>query len=74
MSDNRDCVASREFMLALCEKHEILTYSTCEVNTAAFIEWYGAHKDKNIGIAKLGEFDLDSVISFFRNDLEELYE
>lgn len=69
-----ELVASREFMLALCEKNNIMTYSTNEVKVEAFIEWYNAHKDQNIGIAKLGEFDLDSVVYHFEKDLEALYE
>ena len=44
------------------------------VASEKFFEWFEEVKDIEIGYTKIKEFDIDSVLIYFNNDLDDFYE
>lgn len=80
-------IATKEYIHALQEKYDFGCFSTRETPPEAFVEWYNDHKwscagTRNVKFKNfeavqkifLKDYDLDSVIDFFRKDLEAMYD
>lgn len=68
-------IASLEFMKKfICDNDIDPLLGSREVSPEKFFEWFEEVKDIEIGYTKVKEFDIDSVLIYFNNDLEDFYE
>ena len=68
-------VASEKFLREFISKYDIdPLLGSREVSPEKFFVWFEEVKDMEIGYTKIKEFDIDSVLIYFNNDLEDFYE
>jgi len=67
-------IAAQEYMTSLCNKFDICCYTAREAPTEAFIQWYNDHRHKYAGDIELRRFDVLSVLDYFDEDLQQLWE
>lgn len=66
-------IATKEYMTELCNKFDITCYCAREAPAEAFIQWYNDWKEHNAGDIQLSRFDVESVVSYFDEDLQQLW-
>lgn len=66
-------ISTKDFLEKLCVKYNVSDYTVNEMPVEAFIEWYNKNKDKSIDGIQLSQFDLQSVINIFDEELQTLY-
>ena len=67
-------IATKEYMQKLCNKFDVTCYSAREASTEAFIQWYNDWKEHKAGEIQLSRFDVLSVLDYFDEDLQQLWE
>lgn len=67
-------IASKNYIEDLCENFDICDFTAREAPTDAFIQWYQDNKEEYIDGVALKEFDVQSVMDFFEDDLSSMYE
>jgi hypothetical protein len=68
-------IASEKFIKEFVEKHNIdCLIGSDEINAEKFFEWFDEVKEKSSYGTKIKEFDINSAIRLFDDDLYEFYE
>lgn len=67
-------IATKEYMQKLCNKFDVIIFTARQAPTEAFIQWYNDWKEHNAGEIQLSRFDVLSVLDYFDEDLQKLWE
>ena len=68
-------IANEEFLKEFIEKYNIdPLIGSPEINSEKYFVWFDHVKDKTYGEIKIKDFDINSAIQFFDDDLYEYYE
>lgn len=68
-------IANEEFLKEFIEKYNVDTLiGSPEINSEKYFVWFDHVKDKTYGEVKIKDFDINSAIQVFDDDLYEYYE